>query len=56
MGRPPPAEGRTSFTPDACAWPPPVRELKYAIARAALLASDGRIEPALLNLRPLAPH
>lgn len=34
------------------AWPGNVRELKNAIARAALLASDGRIEPVHLNLPP----
>jgi DNA-binding NtrC family response regulator len=33
-------------------WPGNVRELKNAIARAALLAPDGRIEPAHLNLPP----
>jgi len=36
----------------AHAWPGNVRELKNAIARAALLAGDGRIEPAHLNLPP----
>jgi DNA-binding NtrC family response regulator len=36
-------------------WPGNVRELKNAIARAALLASDGRIEPSHLNLPPPAP-
>ena len=36
-------------------WPGNVRELKNAIARAALLASDGRIEPVHLNLPPPAP-
>jgi DNA-binding NtrC family response regulator len=33
-------------------WPGNVRELKNAIARAVLLASNGRIEPADLNLPP----
>ena len=36
----------------AHAWPGNVRELKNAIARAALLAGDGRIEPGHLNLPP----
>jgi DNA-binding NtrC family response regulator len=36
-------------------WPGNVRELKNAIARAALLASEGRIEPGHLNLPPPAP-
>ncbi|QDE40489.1 sigma-54-dependent Fis family transcriptional regulator [Luteibacter pinisoli] len=34
----------------AHAWPGNVRELKNAMARAALLAADGRIEPVHLNL------
>jgi DNA-binding NtrC family response regulator len=34
----------------AHAWPGNVRELKNAMARAALLAGDGRIEPVHLNL------
>jgi len=36
-------------------WPGNVRELKNAIARAALLASEGRIEPGHLNLPPPSP-
>jgi DNA-binding NtrC family response regulator len=39
----------------AHAWPGNVRELKNAIARAALLAPDGRIEPVHLNLPPPVP-
>lgn len=40
----------------AHSWPGNVRELKNAIARAALLASDGRIEPVHLNLPPATPN
>jgi DNA-binding NtrC family response regulator len=36
-------------------WPGNVRELKNAMARAALLAADGRIEPVHLNLPPPPP-
>nr|WP_063571316.1 sigma-54 dependent transcriptional regulator [Luteibacter rhizovicinus] len=36
-------------------WPGNVRELKNATARAALLASEGRIEPGHLTLPPAAP-
>ncbi|MET0935751.1 MAG: sigma-54 dependent transcriptional regulator [Luteibacter sp.] len=39
----------------AHAWPGNVRELKNAIARAALLATEGRIEPGHLNLPAPAP-
>lgn len=51
-------DGRAVLTEDAReallghAWPGNVRELKNAIARAALLAPDGRIQPAHLNLPP----
>jgi DNA-binding NtrC family response regulator len=37
-------------------WPGNVRELKNAIERAALLANDGMITPALLNLPQHAPQ
>jgi DNA-binding NtrC family response regulator len=36
-------------------WPGNVRELKNAIARAALLATEGRIEPGHLNLPTPTP-
>jgi len=51
-------DGRAVLSEDAReallghAWPGNVRELKNAIARAALLAPDGRIEPVHLNLPP----
>jgi DNA-binding NtrC family response regulator len=53
--------GQASLSEDAReallahSWPGNVRELKNAIARAALLAMDGRIEPVHLNLPPPAP-
>jgi len=51
-------DGRAVLSEDAReallghAWPGNVRELKNAIARAALLAPDGRIQPVHLNLPP----
>ncbi|MDQ7997080.1 MAG: sigma-54 dependent transcriptional regulator [Luteibacter sp.] len=51
-------DGKATLTEDAReallahTWPGNVRELKNAIARAALLAPDGRIEPVHLNLPP----
>jgi DNA-binding NtrC family response regulator len=51
-------DGRATLSEDAReallahTWPGNVRELKNAIARAALLAADGRIEPVHLNLPP----
>jgi DNA-binding NtrC family response regulator len=53
-------DGRATLSEDAReallahAWPGNVRELKNAIARAALLAADGKIEPVHLNLPPPA--
>ncbi|KAF1006674.1 MAG: Regulatory protein AtoC [Luteibacter sp.] len=54
-------DGKATLSEDAReallahAWPGNVRELKNAIARAALLAADGRIEPVHLNLPPPMP-